>query len=164
MVHRKEFFLLDCEPQEHSPCAPKLEHRTQEETLQPERSARREALDLAKNVCTLNEKDNVTFFSPSEVWSLPAPSSKKLEERDFVVDSGASLHRLIRKDLNSARLETFQRSRNPPTVTAANGEVQENEEATGYIHDFELFVTVQILEDTKSTAIPTSGPVIKIHS
>ena len=31
---------------------------------------------------------------------------------------------------------------------AANGEVQTHEEAIGYVHDFDFFVTVQILEDT----------------
>ena len=51
---------------------------------------------------------------------------------------------LSRKDLSSAELETLQRSRNPTTVSTANGEVQTNEEA----HDLELFVTVHILEDT----------------
>ena len=33
---------------------------------------------------------------------------KKTEEREFVVDSGASMHMLSRKDLNSAELETVK--------------------------------------------------------
>ena len=85
--------------------------RTQEETLQQERCAGREAWDLAKNVHKLNDKDKTTFFSPSEVWSSPAPSSKKKkkpEDRQFVVDSLASRHMLSRKDQNSAELETIR--------------------------------------------------------
>ena len=53
---------------------------------------------------------------------------------------------LSRKYLRSAELETFQRFGNPTTVLTAN-EVQTHEEATVYVHDLELFVTVQILED-----------------
>ena len=39
-------------------------------------------------------------------------------------------------------------SRTPTKVIIVNGEVQTNEEATENVHDLELFVTVQILEDT----------------
>ena len=42
---------------------------------------------------------------------LPAPSESKLEEREFVVDSGASMHMLSRRDLNSAESETVKVSR-----------------------------------------------------
>ena len=39
-------------------------------------------------------------------------------------------------------------SRNPSTVITANGEVQTSEDAQAYVHDLELFVTVQIFDDT----------------
>ena len=55
---------------------------------------------------------------------------------------------LSRKDLNSARQETVRVSRTATTVFTANGEVQTNEEATVYVKDLDLFVTVQLLEDT----------------
>ena len=55
---------------------------------------------------------------------------------------------LSRKDLRSADLETVRVSRNPTTVVTANGVVQANEEATVYVKLFDLFVTVQLLEDT----------------
>ena len=92
-VHRKELPIEMCELQERSLCAPKnWEYRTQEETLQQERCASREAWDWAKHVHKLNDSDKATFYSRSEVWSLPAPSSKKPEERTFVADAGASMH------------------------------------------------------------------------
>ena len=65
------------------------------------------------------------------------------------------MHMRSRKDLNSAELETVRVSRNPTTVLTANGEVPTNEEATVYVHDLELFLTVQILEDTP--AVPSLG-------
>ena len=45
------------------------------------------------------------------------------------MDSGASMHMISKKDLNSAELETVTTSRSPTTVETANGEVQTNEEA-----------------------------------
>ena len=140
--------IQKCDPHERNPCAPRFEERTQDDTLHQERCARREAWDLAKVVYKFKNKNKATFFSPSEVWSLPAPSSKKLEEREFVVDSGASMHMLSKKDLSSDEMDTLRRSRNPTTVVTANGEVQTNEEAQVYVHDLDLFVTVQLLEDT----------------
>ena len=62
----------------------------------------------------LKEKSKTTFFSPSENRCLPA-STLKPEEREFVVDSGASMHMISKKDLNSAELETVTTSRSPMT-------------------------------------------------
>ena len=57
---------------------------------------------------------------------MPAPSSKKPEEREFAVDSGASMHMLSKKDLSSDERETVRRPRKPTTVLTANGEVLTN--------------------------------------
>ena len=97
--------MQKCEPQERNPCAPKFEPRTRQETLQQERCARREVWDLAQNVQKLKARDKATFYSPTETWVMPAPSSKKPGEREFVVDSGASMHMLSKKDSSSAELE-----------------------------------------------------------
>ena len=67
------------------------------------------------------------------------------KKRESVVDSGASKHMLSRKDLNSAEVRA---SRNTTTVITASGEVQTNEDAT---RDLDLFLTVQLLEDTPPT-------------
>ena len=45
-------------------------------------------------------------------------------------------------------------------VLTANGEMHTNEEAQVYVHDLDLFVTVQLLEETD---IPMSGSAVKIH-
>ena len=44
--------------------------------------------------------------------------------------------------------EILQQSRKPTTVVTAVGEVQTNEEARVYVHDLDLFVIVQLPEDT----------------
>ena len=66
-----------CEPQEQIPWAPKFEERTQDETLEQEQCARREAWDLANNVSWLKKEEKDTFYSPAEAWVMLAPPSKK---------------------------------------------------------------------------------------
>ena len=48
----------------------------------------------------LKEQERATFFSPADNWCLPA-SNLKLEEREFVVDSDASMHMMSKKDLSN---------------------------------------------------------------
>ena len=80
------------DPQQRSPNAPKFEDRSQEETEWQERWAREAAWRLATSILKLKEKNKAAFYSPSENRCLPAPSNLKPEEREFVVDSGASMH------------------------------------------------------------------------
>ena len=40
---------------------------------------------------------------PSEAWVMPTPSSKNPEEREFVVDSRASMHMLSKKGFKLRR-------------------------------------------------------------
>ena len=63
------------------------------------RCAREAAWKLAKNIVKIKEKHKTAFFSPSENRCLPAPSTRKPEEWEFVVDSGASMHMISKKGL-----------------------------------------------------------------
>ena len=74
------------------------------------------------------------------------------------------MHMVSKKDLNSADLAT--------TVMTANGEVQTREEATVYVKELDLFVTVMLLEETPAVlsgnsarimGIFTTGPAVKNH-
>ena len=76
----------------------------------------------------LKEHQRAAFFSLSENRCLPA-STLKLEEREFVVDSGASMHMISKKDLSDAEMDTLTKSCSPTIVITANGEVQTQEEA-----------------------------------
>ena len=135
------------DPHQRNPNAPKFEDRSQEETEWQERCAREAAWRL-KNIPNPKEKHEAAFFSPSENWCLPAPSNLKPEEREFVVDSGASMHMISKKDLNSAEMDTLTKSCGPTTVITANGEVQTHEEAIVYVKELDIFLTVKVLEDT----------------
>ena len=74
------------------------------------RVRRREAAwKLAKNVFKLKEHEKAAFFSSPENRCHLA-STLKPEEREFVVDSGASTHLISKKDMNDAELDTLTKS------------------------------------------------------
>ena len=103
---------------------------------------------LAKSIKKLKERNKAAFFSPSENWCLPVSSNLKLEEREFVVDSGASMHSISKKDLNSAEMDTLTKSCSPTKVITADGEVQTHEEATVSVKELDIFLTMKVLENT----------------
>ena len=111
------------EPHQRSSNAPEFEDRSQEETEWQEQGAREAAWKLAKSVLKLKDKKKAAFFSPSENRCLSA-STLKPEEREFVVDSGASMHMISKKDLNDAEMDTLTKSCSPTIVITTNGEVQ----------------------------------------
>ena len=135
------------EPHERSPNAPKFEDRSQEETEWQELGAREAAWKLAQSVFKLKEHERATFFSSPENRCLPA-STLKPEEREFVVDSGASMHMISKKDLSEAEMDTLTKSCSPTIVITANGEVQTHEEAIVYVKELDIFLTMKVLENT----------------
>ena len=139
-------YICPGEPHERGPNAPKFEDRSQEAEWQ-EQGAREAAWKLAKNVLKLKEHERATFFSPSENRCLPA-STLKPEEREFVVDSSASMHMISKKDLNSAEMETLTKSCSLAIVITANGEVQTHEEAIVYVKEMDIFLTMKVLDNT----------------
>ena len=90
----------------------KFEVRSQEETERQERCARGKEWNLNKHIHKLLEKDTATFYSPTNEWIMPAASTIKPEEREFVVDSGANMHMVSERDLNIAEVETMRMSKN----------------------------------------------------
>ena len=111
------------------------------------------------------EHERATFFSPSENWCLPA-STLKSEEREFVVDSGALMHMISKKDLNSAEVDTLTTSRSPTTLITANGEVHTHEEAIVYVKELDIFLTMKLFgwkSSAMNTDTHTSGSMVKNH-
>ena len=132
-------YICPGEPHELSPNAPKFEDRSQEGREWQEQGAREAAWKLAKNVLKLMEHERATFFSPSENRCLPA-STLKPEERQLVVDSGASMHMIRQKDLSDAEMDTLTNSCSPAIVLTANGEVQTHEEAIVSVKELAIFL------------------------
>ena len=100
-----------------------------------------------QNIYKLKNSDKTTFYTPIEK-GMPTPTSKRPGEREFVVDSGALMHMLSKKELSSEEMGTAKRSRNPTVVLTVNGEVHTHEEAQVFVHDLNQFVNVQLLEET----------------
>ena len=71
------------------------------------------------------------------------------EEREFTVDSGASLHRMSKSDL--IHEETGWTSK-------ANGTATTTEQAAVYFKDLDVLITVQLLED--SPAVLSRGKIM----
>ena len=71
------------------------------------------------------------------------------------------MHMISKKVLNSAELETVTTSRSPTTVITADAEVQTNEEATVYVKELDIFLTVKLLEDTP--AVLSLGKLCEEH-
>ena len=111
-------------PHERSPNAPKFEDRSQEETEWQEQGAREAAWKLAQKCVQIKRSMKEQQSSRLRKIGAYLHQTLKPEEREFVVDSGASMHMISKKDLNSAELETVTTSRSPTTVITANGEVQ----------------------------------------
>ena len=78
---------------------------------------------LPKNIYKLKEKDKATFYSPAEECVLPAASKKEPQEREFVVESGASMHMhmVSKRDAHSAELETMRISKCPANKRRSHG-------------------------------------------
>ena len=140
-------YVCPGKPHQRSPNAPKFEDRSLEETEWQEQGAREAAWKLAKSVLKSKEHQRATFFSPSENGCLPA-STLKPEERKFVVDSGASMHMISKKDLSDAEMDTLTKSCSPTMVITANGEVQTHEEATVYVKELDIFLIMKVLDNT----------------
>ena len=64
------------------------------------------------------------------------------------MDSGASMHMISKKDLSDAEMETLSKSCSPTIILPANEEVLTHEEATVYVRELDIFLTMKVLEDT----------------
>ena len=101
--------------------------------------------NLPGELLSSKKENTAPFNSPPEEWIMPSTSTINPE---VVVDSGASMHMVSKKDLDKAELENVRISKNPIMVVTANGEVQTKEEATVCVRELDLFVTVMLLEST----------------
>ena len=106
----------------------KFEDRSHEATERQQRCARSKAWNLAKK-------------------HLQAQRKRKSCILLFVVDSGANMHMVSKKDLNSAELETMKTSRSPTTVMTANGEVRTYSSKLCFLKKFPQFIPSRFCED-----------------
>ena len=58
------------------------------------------------------------------------------------------MHMISRKDLSDAEMDTLTKSCSPTIVITANVEVQTHEEATVYVKELDVFLTMKVLDNT----------------
>ena len=58
------------------------------------------------------------------------------------------MHMISKKDLSDAEMDTLTKSCSPTIVITANGKVQTHEEATVYVKELDMFLTMKVLENT----------------
>ena len=58
------------------------------------------------------------------------------------------MHMISKKELSDAEMDTLTKSCSPTMVITANGEVQTHEEATVYVKELDIFLTMKALENT----------------
>ena len=69
----------------------------------------RSSVEAGQKCVQIKEHQRATFFSSPENRCLPA-STLKPEERELVVDSGAPMHMISKKDLSKAEMDTLTKS------------------------------------------------------
>ena len=136
------------DPQQRNPNATKFDYRSQEETKWQERCAREAAWKKARCILKVKEKLKTTFFSPSENWCLPSPSTIKPEERIccglWCVDAHDQQKGLeLRLNWKPLRHQEVLRQSQQPME-----KWQTNEEATVSVKELDIFLTMKLLEDT----------------
>ena len=58
------------------------------------------------------------------------------------------MHMISKKDLSHAEMDILTKSCSPTIVITAYGEVQTHEEATVYVRELDIFLTLKVLENT----------------
>ena len=93
-------------------------------------------------------ENEATFFNPKLEWAVAPTSTVNPDEREFSVESGASMLMMSKTDLSPEELETVRASRLPLAVITASGSINTTEKAKVHVKDLDMCVTVQLLEDT----------------
>ena len=140
-------YICPGEPHQRSPNAPKFEDRSLEETEWQEQGAREAAWKLAQKCVKIKKSIKEQHSSHLRKIGACLHQLLKPEERKFVVDSGASMHMISKKDLSEAEIDTLTKSCSPTIVITANGEVQTHEEAIVYVKELDIFLTMIVLDN-----------------
>ena len=89
------------------------------------------AWQWAKQLYIIRElylESEATFFEPKLEWRVASTSTINPDEREFVVESGTSMHLMSKTDLSPEELEAVKVSRLPTTVITASGSIDTTEE------------------------------------
>ena len=94
-------------------------------------------MEFGEKICKLKAEDNFVSFS--------CEGARDTENRMVVM---GFVHNADQRDLSSDKMDTFGKVQNPMSDLPRQGVVQINEQAPVFVHDLDLFVTVQLLDET----------------
>ena len=139
--------IQKCEPHERNPCAPGL-RRGHKRKPCTKKDALAEQHGTWRKIFTSSK---IRTRQRSSLLLNPRRRRRSLQNYWRNENSWLNLELQCtcwaKKDLSSAEMDTLRISRTT-TVATASGELQTYEEAQVYVHDLDLFVTVQLLDDT----------------
>ena len=138
-------YICPGEPHDRSPNAPKFEDWSQERQSGKSKVPAKHRGSWPKMCLNCMKEQHSSHLRKKRC--LPA-STLTPEERECVVDSGALMHMISKKDSSDAEMDTLTKSCSPTIVKTANGEVQAHEEATVNVKELGVFLTMKVLENT----------------
>ena len=129
-----------------------IEQRDPSRTEYLEEYARKAARKRAKELYTIRgtqQENKDTFFRPNFVSGrLLEQVSMLKKERIYCGFRRMCMHMISKADLTPEEQETTTVLKNPTTVITANGTIRITEKATVYLKDLDMFVTIQLLQDS----------------
>ena len=63
------------------------------------------------------------------------------------------MHMISKKDLSDAEMDNLTKSCSPTIVLTASGEVQTHQEATVYVKELDIFLTMKVFEKHASSIV-----------
>ena len=116
-----------------------------------EKVARDKAYRLHTELIKLDRYPSIgedQFFTSCVDRVCIAPSMKPYRLREFLVDSGASMHCVGEKYVTEAEKETVTRRKEPVTLDTASGHVTCQSEVEVYVYDLGIYVTALVMSDS----------------
>ena len=112
--------------------------------------------DLHKNIFKVKKttytQECEQFFRPPNSTTpekvVASRSDCEHEDRELIVDSGASLHMMSKNEPNSGE-KRYHEKIEPTVITTDSGKAESTEEATVCVNVLDVFVTMMLLEDSQ---------------
>ena len=134
-------------PHQGSPYAMKFEDGSQEETERQERCARGN-MEIGQEHLRAQRNGQSYLLLTFQRMEFTSSIRNKTGGKRVSCRFRREHAHVEQERPELCRLETVRVSENPTTVVTANGEVQTKEEATVYVKELDLIVTVMLLEGT----------------
>ena len=147
---------------QRSPYAIKFEDRSREETERTRAMCPKQGLEpCQKHIEAERERQNYILLAHGKVGIPGCVNKRGPKKKSLLSIPKQACTLIVNKNLNEAELEPVGVSKNPKVVMTASGEMPAKEEATVYVRELDLFLTVKLLENTP--AVLSLGKLCEDH-